>query len=216
MAEVNSGSDSDVETLAALASGRADPAVALLLHAAAEMRGVLDHAPEVIAGAALEAEAIIPLAPMALERVLAQIDGDTSQQSPDAPEDARHELIRIPARLRLSIEAAEAASGWKSSAGLQTLDLALGGDCKAEIMRIPAGKAVPRHTHRGNELTLCLSGGFSDGIGSYGPGDVSVTDPSITHRPMADPEGPCYVFAVTDDGLKFTGALGLLQRLFGR
>lgn len=216
MVEVNSGSGSDVEMQAALASGRADPAIALMLHAAAEMRGDLDRAPEVIAGAALEAEAITPLAPNALEQVFARINGDASPGSPGAPDDARRELIRIPARLRMSIEAAEAANGWKSSAGLQTLDLALGGECKAEIMRIPAGKAVPRHTHRGNELTLCLSGGFSDGIGSYGPGDVSVTDPSITHRPIADPEGPCYVFAVTDDGLKFTGALGLLQRLFGR
>lgn len=207
----------DIETLAALAAGRADPGVALLLDSALEMRGEQDAAAEAIAAASLEAETPATMRADALDRALAAIDAaDNSTKTTTAPSDAARELIRIPAGLKRRIEEAEERRGWKAQAGLVTLDLDLGGGSKAEIMRIPAGVGVPRHTHRGQELTLCLSGGFSDGIASYGPGDVSLTDPSITHRPVADADGPCYVLAVTDAGLKFTGMLGLLQKIFSR
>ena len=64
-------------------------------------------------------------------------------------------------------------------------------------------------------LTLCLIGGYSDGRGSYGPGDVSIADPTVTHQPKADDDGVCFVLAVTDAGLKFEGVLGAIQKLIG-
>ncbi len=216
MISVEKGPEVELETLAAVTSGRTDPAVSLLFECAMEMNGVDAAAGGATAGASLEAEAPAQMREGALAEALAAIDKVDPQREPNAPEDAKGELIRIPLSLRRRIEEAEQGGAWKSRAGLRTLDLVLGGDCKAEIMRIPPGAGVPRHTHHGQELTLCLSGGFSDGIGSYGPGDVSITDPSITHRPVADPDGPCYVLAVTDAGLKFTGLLGLLQKFFAR
>ncbi len=219
MIRVEAGPELELETLAALAAGRADPGLSLLLECAMEMRGSRTPAPDAVAGALLESEQPVTMSADALSRVFAAIDGDQAGQAThksDAPDDAARELIRIPQNLRQRIEDAERRNGWKSNAGLRTLELDLGGAHKAEIMRIPAGAGVPRHTHRGQELTLCLSGGFSDGVGAYGPGDVSITDPTITHRPVADTDGPCYVLAVTDAGLKFTGLLGLLQKAFGR
>ncbi|MBL4544621.1 MAG: cupin domain-containing protein [Oceanicaulis sp.] len=37
---------------------------------------------------------------------------------------------------------------------------------------------MPHHGHDGTEFTLVLSGGFSDGRGSYGPGDVCMANPT--------------------------------------
>lgn len=217
MIRVTQGPEINEETLAALSSGRMDPAIELFLVSTAHMRGVSIAEAETVAGSLLEAESPVEMRADALERALAAIE----QAAPAAgtaarPADADRALIQIPETLRRRIEQSEQTGRWKSGGGLSTLDLELGGDCKAEIIRIPAGAGVPRHTHAGQELTLCLSGGFSDGIGAYGPGDVSITDPSITHQPVADEDGPCYVLAVTDAGLKFTGALGFLQKLFGR
>ena len=216
MIRVENGSDFSLEALSVIASGRLDPALVLLIETAAEMRGLSLQAGEAAAGAALERETPALMSEGALEQVLARISARAAKNDKKRPSDADSELISIPAALRARIVEAEEQSGWKTGGGLTSLDLALGGECKAEIMRIPAGAGVPKHTHGGQELTLCLSGGFSDGIGAYGPGDVSITDPSITHRPVADSDGPCYVLAVTDAGLKFTGLLGVMQKLVGR
>ena len=48
----------------------------------------------------------------------------------------------------------------------------------ARLLKIPAGKKVPHHSHNGRELTVIFSGGFTDETGSYGPGDIPV---SYTH-----------------------------------
>lgn len=216
MIRVEYGAEFTTESLSAIASGRLDPALVLLLESAAEMRGVSMQAGEAAAGVALEAELPAPMRADALERVLARLGASRPDHDARRPADADNELKRAPAALLARIADAEERSVWKAGGGLLSLELELGGDCKAEIMRIPAGAGVPRHTHRGQELTLCLSGGFSDGIGVYGPGDVSITNPSITHRPVADSDGPCYVLAVTDAGLKFTGLLGMMQKLLGR
>jgi putative transcriptional regulator len=116
-----------------------------------------------------------------------------------------------------AIRTAESRRGWKGVApGLRRLQLDFGGAAEAEIIRIDPGVAIPWHTHKGQELTLCLVGGFSDARGSYGPGDVSIADSSVRHQPRADSDGPCFVLAVTDAGLRFEGLLGAIQKLMGR
>lgn len=78
-----------------------------------------------------------------------------------------------------------------------------------------AGKGVPRHTHAGIEFTLVLSGVFGDENGRFLPGDIQMTDPTVTHRPRAEPGDVCVVLAVTDAPLRLTGLLGLIQRTLG-
>jgi putative transcriptional regulator len=148
----------------------------------------------------------------ALERVLAAIDaGASPAKSPEYPE-----LIRLPRRLVDVMLAAEAAIGWNTiGPGVRKLKLGLAGEARAELFRIDAGVAIPWHTHKGQELTLCLLGGFSDAAGSYGPGDFTIADPTVRHQPKADSDGPCFVLAVTDAGLKFEGVLGAIQKLVG-
>jgi putative transcriptional regulator len=203
-------------TLAAISSGRLDPAVTLFLESVLEIRGITDPSADAFAGSALEAEAPVALAEDALARVLARLDlGEPAGRARRTPR-PDPEVIRLPKVLQEHVREAERARGWTSALpGIRSLTLDLPGSVKAELLRIEAGAATPRHTHHGREYTLCMIGGFSDGRGSYGPGDVSEADGSVEHKPRADAEGPCYVLAITDADLRFSGLLGAFQRLFG-
>jgi putative transcriptional regulator len=85
-----------------------------------------------------------------------------------------------------------------------------------QMLRIRAGAATPRHGHRGNEYTLVLAGGYSDHTGHYVRGDFAVADPSIEHRPVADPGEDCLCLAVTDAPLRLTGFGGRVVSMFLR
>lgn len=207
----------DVATRAALASGRADAAVALFLDSAIAMQGLENAFAEAFAGCSLESEKPAGMSPDALARTLAKIDA-YAVDPPRPPKPSRlNELIAIPPALRQAVEDAEQAAGWSFAApGIRQLRLGLSDDIQAEIIRIEPGTAIPRHTHEGRELTLCLTGGYSDERASYGPGDVAFADPTLHHTPRADADGVCFVLAITDAALKFDGALGAIKKIFGR
>jgi len=73
----------------------------------------------------------------------------------------------------------------------------------ARLLYIPAGQAVPDHSHGGLELTLVLQGSFSDKTGKFGVGDLEVADETLEHTPVADAGAPCICLAATDAPLKF-------------
>lgn len=76
-------------------------------------------------------------------------------------------------------------------------------ETQVRLLRIPAGKPVPEHGHRGRELTVVLTGAFTDGEMRFGPGDVEDADAEIEHIPTATPEADCICLAVTDAPLRF-------------
>ncbi|MDM9629501.1 ChrR family anti-sigma-E factor [Rhizobium sp. S152] len=78
--------------------------------------------------------------------------------------------------------------------------------CEVSLMWIKAGRALPAHTHKGMELTLILDGAFNDNRGRFGPGDISVADATIDHRPVAEKERHCIAFSVLDAPIKLTGS----------
>jgi putative transcriptional regulator len=214
MMKVTSDLAMDDATHAALASGRAEPSLALFLDTVLEMRGVSGRAGEAIAGAVLEGEAPSMMSPNALDLAFAAIERGPAR-APKAPL-AYPELAAAPLALQALIRETEARRAWDwSGPGIKRLPLIERGGTKAEVIRIDAGVSVPWHTHKGQELTLCLVGEFSDSRAVYGPGDFSISDPSIRHRPTASMDGPVYALAVTDAGLRFEGVLGALQKLFG-
>lgn len=87
----------------------------------------------------------------------------------------------------------------------------------ASLYRIRPSQKLPGHTHEGLEATLVLRGGFSDTLGHYRRGDLALADPTVEHRPVADPNEPCICFAVTDAPLRLTGPVArLMRRVFGR
>ncbi len=214
MIRVTQNTEMDEATRAALASGRAQPGLRLFLDTLMEMRGISEAEGDALAGASLETETPAEMSASALDMVLAAIErgGARAVRKPVYPE-----LGGLPVVLREAMLDAEARRSWKTiGPGIRSLDLAMANGAKAEIIRLEAGQAVPRHTHKGRELTLCVYGEYSDGVGTYGPGDFSVTVETDRHQPKAHAGGPAYALAVTDAGLRFEGLLGALQKLIGQ
>lgn len=86
----------------------------------------------------------------------------------------------------------------------------------ARLLRIPAGRPVPEHTHRGQELTLVLAGAFDDVTGHYARGDLQDADETLAHQPHAAPGMDCICLAVTDAPLRFSNfAARLVQPFLG-
>lgn len=83
----------------------------------------------------------------------------------------------------------------------------------AKIYRIASGTSVPIHTHTGAEVTLVLSGGFTDETGSYGPGDIAIQEAGGEHQPVADDDGECVVLAVNEGDIRLTGPIGRVLNL---
>jgi putative transcriptional regulator len=213
MIRVTQHAELDESTRAALASGRAEPALDLFLDVLMQMRGIPETEGEIIAGVGLEVEAPAEMSADALAMAFAAIERGGAPAKRDM---AYPELAVLPARLREAIIAAESRTGWKTiGLGIRSLDLGAPGALKAEIIRLAPGKTVPRHTHKGRELTLCIHGEYLDSGAVYGPGDFTIRDLSVHHEPKALDTAPAYALAVTDAGLRFDGLLGVFQKLFG-
>ncbi len=212
------------ELYAAYAAGCLDPAFALMV----ETQGMLKPdvreglaAGEMISGALLETAQAAELSEGALDRALAAIDAleadaAVSARAAKAAGEAMAELLALPEPLRgVALEAAGAA-GWQTlSRGIKRLKLDASRNMETELYRISPGARIPRHTHAGSEYTLVVSGGFTDERGSYGPGDVACNGPDDIHQPVGDAGEVCYALAIRNGGLRFTGVLGLVQRLLG-
>lgn len=210
------------EIYAAYASGTLDPALALLLGTQRALRGETNQAltmTDILSGALLERETPAIMADGALQTAMAAIDAlETGQQVVNKPatlaSNALDEILALPEPLRgFAIDAAGKAGWQRTAPGIQRLTLDVGSDTETEIYRIEAGKTVPRHSHEGSEFTLVVSGGFTDETGNYGPGDLAVKGPNDTHQPIADPGEVCFTLAIREGGLKFTGFMGLIQKL---
>lgn len=72
------------------------------------------------------------------------------------------------------------------------------------LYHIKAGKSIPKHTHRGTELTLVLDGSFSDEEGVYQEGDFLMRDAEHVHTPTASQVGDCVCIGVLDAPIQFT------------
>lgn len=207
----------------AYAAGCLDPGFALLVETQAALRTDIHEAirlSEAIAGAQLELERPADMDSDAVDRALAAIDAaapEAADLAPPALEAAATglgELIGLPEPLREAALDAAGDTGWTlAGPGLKRLRLDVSDALDCELYRIEAGARVPRHSHSGTEFTLVVAGGFSDETGHYLPGDISLKGAEDTHTPTADAGGVCLALAVRDGDLRFTGLMGLLQRL---
>ncbi|WP_349364440.1 MAG: ChrR family anti-sigma-E factor [Roseitalea porphyridii] len=97
---------------------------------------------------------------------------------------------------------------WKTKMpGFREYDMEDVDGCHVSMFWIKPGRTVPSHTHEGMELSLIIDGAFRDERGRFGRGDISIADPSVDHRPVAEKDVPCIGFAVTDAPLRLTGSL---------
>lgn len=106
---------------------------------------------------------------------------------------------------------------WRSIGNAKQALIRVGdGETQVRLLKIPAGKPVPEHSHAGRELTLVLTGSFHDEVDTFGPGDLEEADGDLTHQPIAGTEEDCICLAVTDAPLKFRSRLvRLVQPLLG-
>lgn len=80
-------------------------------------------------------------------------------------------------------------------------------EAKVFLLRIQAGRYLPRHTHGGQELTQVLHGRFHDGRALFGPGDFDAADALIHHQPVVQEGSECICLAALDAPMRFDSAI---------
>lgn len=153
-----------------------------------------------------------------LQRVLSRIDSleeEPLQAGRQSAAAGKPTDVVLPRPLRDYVDDLDGLSWRRLMRGVHESPLA-GADAgaKGALLRIEGGRAVPRHTHGGNEMTLVLQGSYSDELGRFARGDVAITDPAVTHQPVADAGETCLCYVVTDAPLKLTGPLGWIVNRF--
>jgi putative transcriptional regulator len=209
---------------AAYAAGCLDPAFAMMVETQSLLRPEIRQSvavSEMISGSLLETAPEARLNDGALDRALAAIDALEAEEALSvragrAAGEAMDEILALPDPVRVAALDAIGRKGWQvMGRGLKRLTLETGSSMETELYRIAPGARIPRHSHAGSEYTLVVAGGFTDERGSYGPGDVIINGPDDCHQPVGDEGEVCYALAVRDGGLRFTGMIGVIQRLLG-
>jgi putative transcriptional regulator len=123
---------------------------------------------------------------------------------------AAADLDGVPGALSQRLPTPFSELPWKRvSRGVSEFRLAIDEDGHvAKLIRIEASAIVPRHTHRGEEFTVVLKGGFRDGEKMYRGGDFAVADSTVQHNPVATGAEPCICVAVINAPLKLLTPLG--------
>jgi putative transcriptional regulator len=164
---------------------------------------------ETVSAVLLEEGEVEAVSPGALEAILAKIDGPEEEDSAPLIEFDRDTLEIIPPPLRTYLDGSLSDLDWKRTGrGIEEASLVMDEDVRISLLRIRAGQKVPSHTHRGEEFTLVLSGGYADGDDHFGKGDVSLADSAKDHAPVADSNGPCLCLTVRNGATRLTGPIG--------
>ena len=156
----------------------------------------------------------VSLSEGALENVMSQLGRhDTDTHKDSAKIHSHNEWLPRP--VANYVPSADCKKSWRRAGiGIMEADIDFGETGgQAKIYRIAPGTAVPIHTHTGAEVTLVLSGGFTDETGSYGPGDISIQEAGGEHQPVADDDGECIVYAVNEGQIRLTGPIGRVLNL---
>ncbi len=99
---------------------------------------------------------------------------------------------------------------------VQEIALAPASHGKLMLMKIAAGRAMPRHTHRAGEMTLVLRGSYHDQLGRFGMGDIADLGSDVEHRPVVGKDMDCICLVALEEPLKFSGIFLRLAQPFFR
>lgn len=166
---------------------------------------------EAVGGAVLDRGPSAELAEGSLERALARIEA----QPVDGPPASPPADAVFPAPLREAVGGGVDRVAWRPvGMGVKQCVLHSDSDGSVRLLRIPAGRAVPQHTHRGLELTLVLQGAYSDECDRFARGDIEIADEDLHHTPVAETGEDCICLAATDAPLKFDGLLPRIAQPF--
>jgi putative transcriptional regulator len=174
------------------------------------------HRMERLGGALLDEVAPEEVSDHLLDAVMARLD----EPVPVAPRASldRDTLAVVPSPLRRYLGRSLGDLPWRSVGRMfQEFRLPLSSSgMKASLMRLRPGILMPQHTHRGNEYTMVLAGGYQDAGKAFGPGDFDAKDRADKHQPVVDADGECICLVVLDAPVKLTGTVGLLVNPFLR
>lgn len=168
-----------------------------------------------LGGALLEAVDAADVATDSLDRVMARI----AAEPPAAPAPPRraHGGV-LPEPLRSYVGGDVDAIRWRKLGGgahqmrIRTADRST----SVRLLHVPAGQPVPEHGHRGQELTVVLTGTLVDGDDVFRRGEIETADETVEHQPAAGPGEDCICLAVTDAPLRFKSLVVRLAQPFLR
>ena len=178
-----------------------------------------------LGGILLEECEPVSLSEGALEAVMAEIDALDQKDEQDLADALAQQdnvvafrpsaqtttnIANLPRPLADYIPDLSCDKSWRRiSKGLSQCRIQFNGSgVEANIYRIAPGTSIPVHSHEGTEVTLVLSGGFTDETGSFGPGDIAIQETGATHKPVADDDGECIVFAINEGNIRLANPIG--------
>lgn len=169
---------------------------------------------EAMGGALLEEIEPSDLSADSLDAMLDRLDEAAPAMPPHVP--AQTTGPGLPQPLRDYLGTDLDGIQWKRRGmGVSTADLPAPTDGgHAFLLKVDAGRAMPQHTHEGNEWVMVLTGAFDDETGHYARGDIAVSDSSVVHQPIAAPHEDCVCLVYTDGPLKLTGPVGRFMNRF--
>ncbi|MGJ8616830.1 MAG: ChrR family anti-sigma-E factor [Sulfitobacter sp.] len=168
---------------------------------------------DAVGGSLMDNTSAAELSDQSLERALARLDVPAVK----TPTRKAAKPGTLPAPLQDYVGGDLESIKWRPiGMGVKQAILSTSSDATARLLYIPAGVAMPDHSHSGNEMTLVLQGAFFDEDDRFARGDVEFADGSVTHTPVADIGEDCICLAVTDAPLQFKGWLPrIVQRFVG-
>ncbi|MFP7675388.1 ChrR family anti-sigma-E factor [Marivita sp. S0852] len=168
---------------------------------------------DAVGGAVLDTCDSAPLSSDSLNSVLNMIHAQDSKVT-DKASSSKSDGI-LPAPLCDYVAGGLENVKWRPvGMGVKQAVLKTSSDASARLLYIPAGTAIPDHSHKGLELTLVLKGAFQDEDGYFGRGDIEIADEHLHHTPVADISEDCICLAVTDAPLKFKGLVPRIAQPF--
>jgi putative transcriptional regulator len=210
------------DLLLAHAAGRLPEPVGLVVAthlALSPTRRAIYREYEALGGAMLDDLPPAELSADAFDRLMARLDEDEEPIRDAAPASrvAGAGDPDLPSPLRSYVHGRLAELPWKHYGSVSEAQLPLDESVyRTRLIVLRAGKAVPKHTHDGQEITVVLKGAFNDGIGRYGRGDIAIADAQVDHQPMAEPGEDCLCLTVTDAPLRLTGTFSRFLNPFLR
>jgi len=104
--------------------------------------------------------------------------------------------------LRISLEALR----WRGGiGGISIAKLRDADDDRLWLLRARPGAVLPRHSHRGSELTLVLQGAYVVDDQVFHAGELEDADEETSHQPIVTTVGECVCLAATTAPLLFEG-----------
>jgi len=166
-----------------------------------------------IGGELLTTVEAVPVSDELFDRVIASLDSLVEEEPSDEPQRQCSDTIsaELPEFVQRLLPDGEL--DWRRlSPSLKVAPISVGEEVyELALHRIDAGGKAPAHDHLGKEITVVLTGSFSDEDGVYQPGDFLVREAGDTHRPFAARNQECICLSVLEAPIRLTGIKRVLN-----